>query len=316
MDTVQAVPRWVGAVVQGTPFSTWSARDSVGPSRTSSRNFQLGAEEGARFLRIVSECGRIRRHCDIYRWLAADVQHFLPHEILLSAWGDFDEWKLKLDLVSALPGLRTHRAGHCGLEALVRRAYARWCEAGREPLMMEFTSTDASQQACDCPVHSALRGMRHMLVHGVHDKRSGSGALYIALACEPIDRGQNSSRFLAMVDPLVAQIDSAFRRVPALAPAEVSCAPESGSEVLELSEREVEVLESLRRGKTNLDIAVALNISPFTVKNHVQRIFRKIGVRNRTQAAARYGEALRRPPLQADAMHAVGGLSTGASASA
>ena len=76
-----------------------------------------------------------------------------------------------------------------------------------------------------------------------------------------------------------------------------------------------EVLESLRRGKTNLDIAVALNISPFTVKNHVQRIFRKIGVRNRTQAAARYGEALRRPHLQADAMHGVGGLSTGASAS-
>jgi transcriptional regulator EpsA len=316
MNTVQAVPRWMGAVVQGTPFSTWSARDSVSPSRTPSRNFQLGAEEGARFLRIVSECGRIRRHCDIYRWLAADVQYFLPHEILLSAWGDFDEWKLKLDLVSALPGLRTNRAGHCGLEALARRAYARWCDAGREPLIMEFTGTDAEHQACACPVHSALRGMRHMLVHGVHDKRSGSGALYIALACEPIDRGQNSSRFLAMVDPLVAQMDAAFRRVPALSPAEVSCAPESGSEVLELSEREVEVLESLRRGKTNLDIAVALNISPFTVKNHVQRIFRKIGVRNRTQAAARYGEALRRPPLQADAMHAVGGLSTGASASA
>jgi len=30
------------------------------------------------------------------------------------------------------------------------------------------------------------------------------------------------------------------------------------------------------------------------VKNHVQRIFRKIGVRNRTEAAARYGDALRR----------------------
>ena len=315
MDTVQAVPRWMGAVVQGTPFSTWSARDSVSPSRTPSRNFQLGAEEGARFLRIVSECGRIRRHCDIYRWLAADVQYFLPHEILLSAWGDFDEWKLKLDLVSALPGLRTNRAGHCGLEPLMRRAYARWCDAGREPLMTAFTDIEAAHN-CDCPVHEALRRIRHVLVHGVHDKRSGKGALYVALACEPIDRGQNSSRFLAMVDPLVAQIDSAFRRVPALSPAEVSCAPQSGSEVLELSEREVEVLESLRRGKTNLDIAAALSISPFTVKNHVQRIFRKIGVRNRTQAAARYGEALRRLHPQADGMPGVGGLSTGASASA
>jgi len=44
-------------------------------------------------------------------------------------------------------------------------------------------------------------------------------------------------------------------------------------------------------GKTNLDIAAVLDISPFTVKNHVQRIFRKIGVSNRTHAAANYNQA-------------------------
>jgi DNA-binding NarL/FixJ family response regulator len=64
-----------------------------------------------------------------------------------------------------------------------------------------------------------------------------------------------------------------------------------------LSVRELEVLESICKGKTNLDIAAALDISPFTVKNHVQRIFRKIGVTNRTQAAARYTEAVRQAAL-------------------
>jgi FixJ family two-component response regulator len=57
------------------------------------------------------------------------------------------------------------------------------------------------------------------------------------------------------------------------------------------------VLEALCRGRTNLQIAAALDISPFTVKNHVQRIFRKIGVTNRTQAAARYTEAVRQAAL-------------------
>jgi DNA-binding NarL/FixJ family response regulator len=61
--------------------------------------------------------------------------------------------------------------------------------------------------------------------------------------------------------------------------------------------REREVLESVCRGRTNLQIAAALNISPFTVKNHVQRIFRKVGVTNRTQAAARYAEAVRQATL-------------------
>ena len=293
MDMVQErVPSWMGAVAYGTPFSTWSARDSV--SRASGRIFQLSADEGARFLRIVSQCGRIRRHCDIHRWLSADVQYFLPHEMLLSAWGDFEGGELKLDLVSGLPGLRTTRLANCRVEELARQAYARWCEAGREPLVMELPQSAAAHEACGCAVHDALRRMRHMVVHGVHDKRSGSSALYVALAPQPFAEERAMPRLLSMVDPLVAQIDSACRRVPAFPIAEMPCAPCSGAEdTLELSAREIEVLESLRRGKTNLDIAATLDISPFTVKNHVQRIFRKIGVRNRTQAAARYAEALR-----------------------
>ena len=300
MDAVQArVPSWMGAVVSGTPFSTWSARDGDSASRAPARVFHLSAEEGARFLRIVSECGRIRRHCDIHRWLCGEVQHFLPHEMLLSAWGDFESWELKLDLISGLPGVRTSRLAHCRVEQLIREAYARWCDAGREPLMMEVADTEAAHEQCGCPVHGALRRMRHMLVHGVHDKRSGSNALYIAFGCEPPAKGRSMTRFLSMLDPLVAQIDSAFRRVPAFPLPETRCPPSSSGEA-ELSAREVEVLESLRRGKTNLDIAAALDISPFTVKNHVQRIFRKIGVRNRTQAAARYADVLRLAAPQAE----------------
>jgi DNA-binding NarL/FixJ family response regulator len=52
-----------------------------------------------------------------------------------------------------------------------------------------------------------------------------------------------------------------------------------------LTQRESEVLKQLANGLTNKEIALALNISYETVKEHVQHILRKIGVSDRTQAA-------------------------------
>lgn len=55
-----------------------------------------------------------------------------------------------------------------------------------------------------------------------------------------------------------------------------------------LSAREVEILARVAEGKTNVEISRVLDISPFTVKNHVQRILKKLGASNRTEAAVRY----------------------------
>ncbi|MEA2349432.1 MAG: hypothetical protein QOG86_373, partial [Thermoleophilaceae bacterium] len=55
-----------------------------------------------------------------------------------------------------------------------------------------------------------------------------------------------------------------------------------------LTEREREILGMISGGATNADVARRLVISENTVKSHVKNILRKLGVRNRAQAAARY----------------------------
>lgn len=50
------------------------------------------------------------------------------------------------------------------------------------------------------------------------------------------------------------------------------------------TKREYEILQLLVDGKSNLEIAEILNISEKTVKNHISNIFRKINVKDRTQA--------------------------------
>jgi len=61
--------------------------------------------------------------------------------------------------------------------------------------------------------------------------------------------------------------------------------PEFTSE-LGLTTREGEVLSWLSKGKTNRDIAQILGLSPRTVDKHLEQIYAKLGVENRTAAAA------------------------------
>ena len=62
--------------------------------------------------------------------------------------------------------------------------------------------------------------------------------------------------------------------------------PAEFSRELGLTTREGEVLSWLSKGKTNRDIAQILGLSPRTVDKHLEQIYSKLGVENRTAAAA------------------------------
>jgi DNA-binding NarL/FixJ family response regulator len=62
--------------------------------------------------------------------------------------------------------------------------------------------------------------------------------------------------------------------------------PAEFSSELGLTTREGEVLSWLSKGKTNRDIAQILGLSPRTVDKHLEQIYSKLGVENRTAAAA------------------------------
>ena len=55
---------------------------------------------------------------------------------------------------------------------------------------------------------------------------------------------------------------------------------------MRLTAREGEVLLWITRGKSNRDIAEILGLSPRTVGKHLEQIFEKLGVENRTAATA------------------------------
>lgn len=58
----------------------------------------------------------------------------------------------------------------------------------------------------------------------------------------------------------------------------------------DLSDREIEILELVARGRTNREIADELFLSPNTIKSHVSNIYRKLDVARRPEAVARAKE--------------------------
>ena len=82
------------------------------------------------------------------------------------------------------------------------------------------------------------------------------------------------------------QRDRAVVGAPALASSAVQHADIGAERLSSLSAREREVLGLVAQGLTNREIAERLFISPVTARNHVSRILTKLGLENRTQAAA------------------------------
>ena len=65
---------------------------------------------------------------------------------------------------------------------------------------------------------------------------------------------------------------------------------EKAIKALGLTIREIEVLECLRLGESNKEIARSLGISPNTVKTHLKSLYTKLGANNRTQAVTQASE--------------------------
>jgi transcriptional regulator EpsA len=240
------------------------------------------------FLRIAGQGATLRTHADLWRWLQGDVQKWLPHEILLVGWGDFRSGEIQFDIVSSLPGLRTHLCPSQRIGPLVNYFRDCWVAAQSQPCQLDISGCgqllgEAGQGWAASP---GVPGMQTALVHGVGDSRLGGERIFAA-----VSSGQTPSAGPGALKLILPFIDSALRRMPP-APVRQPGAERNQVEQLvvrlgALSERERQIMVWVAMGKTNPEIGCILRISEFTVKNHMKSIFSKLDVTNRAQAVAK-----------------------------
>lgn len=227
----------------------------------------------------------VRRHSDLLDWLQGDFQKCLPHDILIAAWGDFAEGAVQHDLVSRLPAVRSGAPGTEMLPFLLSRLHQSWIDSGRVPCNIEIPEFAHFLGNANLPgtFSHSLALMRSASLHGLTDRRGKNECLYVLLSSST---QLNRSPERGLLSMLLPTIDFAFRQVlqPSPGPALTKPAPEDNRV---LSDRETEIMAWVAMGKTNLEIGSILNISGFTVKNHMQKIFQKLNVLNRAQAVSK-----------------------------
>nr|WP_315490904.1 XrtB/PEP-CTERM-associated transcriptional regulator EpsA [uncultured Rhodoferax sp.] len=254
-------------------------------------------EDLARYYALISQVFGVRRHIDLMRWLQGDVQHYLPHDILVAAWGDFHLGLVHYDIVSSMPGVRSENAMSEALTPLLTGLFDRWIAQDRRPFTLKVCERGFTwnNDATPGPIGDAMRTMRSSLIHGINDQRGRHDCLYVLFSAQT-QRHRNERIALKFMLPY---IDNALRQVELLPNQYAAKSPQpvetvdaaSENEVTVLSEREAGIMKWVAMGKTNGEIGSILDVSTFTVKNHMQRIFKKLDVLNRAQAVSAFSNS-------------------------
>jgi DNA-binding CsgD family transcriptional regulator len=151
-----------------------------------------------------------------------------------------------------------------------------WCTPKAEQLLSELFPEEGSSTALPTAVTLQLRRLRD---------ESAKGASQGRCALEVNGRRLEFS-FLSSIGP-----DELLFRLTEVS---VGADEQLLQTTLALTGRESEVLLWLSRGKSNREIGAILTISPRTVNKHLEQIFVKLGVENRSAAVARAVRALSR----------------------
>jgi transcriptional regulator EpsA len=152
-----------------------------------------------------------------------------------------------------------------------------WEERRYQPVVVEVSSASPIGSGGFVRELEKL-GATQLLVHGIHDAEGRALSLF-TFACRP---GSVTPRQTYLAQLLAPSLHAAWVRTQLAKRSETSGDKAAGGSVLTV--RELDILKWIYLGKSNFEIGAILKISPLTVKNHVQKILRKLNVVNRTQA--------------------------------
>jgi transcriptional regulator EpsA len=229
----------------------------------------------------IEAATRVNRRTDFFSWVQGVFQGVIAHEVLVCGLAFPGTSELAFEWLGSYPLAAERFAELCSPDrGLLHRAVKLWQARGCAPLLVT-AGGEAAERADDAPLQTDLAhwSFDNLLVHGLPGL-DGRLAGFFALAKIHGAPGERETQLIALLMPYLY---AGWLRA--------NC--RGGSDAYQgergplLTVRELEILGWMHKGKSNAEIGQILSISQLTVKNHVQKILRKLGAHNRTQAVAK-----------------------------
>jgi transcriptional regulator EpsA len=232
---------------------------------------------------------RVYERTHFFTWTQGMLQSLIGHKVLVCALRRGDSPSLRIDSFSTLVA-DAAIFGELLLQdaSVVPRLITAWKEQQLLPMTCEAGDVGPLSGAAFARELRRI-GAAQLVVHGVVDADGEAGSLFL-FAREPQALGRKQSYVLQLVVPFLHAAWVRSQVNPRVNPRSEGARLAPARPAV-LTAREKEILRWIYLGKSNGEVGTILAISPLTVKNHVQKILRKLGVVNRAQAVGKALEA-------------------------
>ena len=230
---------------------------------------KLSEQEQGRLVRAIESAIEVGEQEQFHAWMRGPFQALLPHESMVCVeLGDRGEVRqvdyLHHTLVDAAATDFLCHMEHglaIFLARLLRGRTQMTCALDAEDINAMLETSDGSRD----------RGQLQNAV--IHRTKFLSGAgyyfIFVNMPQEHFDRCQHLLKLLS------SHLKMALSR---------SIAARERKNAALLTERELEILHLMRSSKSNREISGILGISAITLKNHINKLYRKLDVQHRTDA--------------------------------
>ncbi|MES1999203.1 MAG: XrtB/PEP-CTERM-associated transcriptional regulator EpsA [Pseudomonadota bacterium] len=229
-------------------------------------------------LHAIEALLKISRRHHFFQWAQGELQALFPHEALICCLYGRDGACATVQQFAWRPYFsddvlyQLFRSQHGVFADLL----ATWRSA-EKPVQLELAEITSRRRMPDGLAVESLAAFSWAGIHGVRGHDGNAVSVFVFLnGSVSVDE-----RHLNVLELVVPHMHGVLVRVLKAENKQLPLTP-----AFSISVRERDVLQLIRNGKTNTEIAQILYLSPFTVKSHVKNIFKKLNTTSRSQAVA------------------------------